>query len=218
MSLTDYMDRAEEVAKYDQLCRVNGEPATGKGSRAAIEVMAGGDADLFALMWGIWNFEHAFDDLLDESSMDADMKELALTALHDEVVAHTGETVPARNGAAFKSVWLGLMRQSGWQLDRQAQAATARDAFFGLLRFNPIACQYRRELRTLLVQCLIRCHAGDLMAASDNPARRALAPAVRCGDVDLFMHLIYLVRGWAAALTWSALRDYDVDEKTLASP
>ena len=53
---------------------------------------------------------------------------------------------------------------------------------------------------------------GDTMAASVDPIKRQLAPAVRCGDVDVIFHLVYLARGWAALRECSKFREYDLGD------
>jgi len=207
----DYMLRPEELAKSAALATAKGEPVMPNGSFHAFQVMADGDDELFEVMWRIWNFEHAFDDLLDETGINQESKELALAILETEIERATSNQ-GGRPGHLFYGWWHTNVQAAAWPEERNVSAHDAMWRFFDLLANNPFCRQYRLEMRTLLVQCLIRCHAGDMMAAHADPAVRALAPAVRCADVDLFMHLIYLKRGFAAAITWSSLRDYDAAE------
>lgn len=207
----DYMDRPEEVAKYAGICQANGFNVPKDGARGLCESMAAGDETVFEVIWTIWNFENAFDDLIDETGISAELKVTAVAILHEaieEVLA------PPFEGKLKKllELWHFLEDRTHWSKARRILAATARNRFFGMLRLNPFAVKHAHQLRAMLVQTMLRCISGDVMAASPDARKRALAPAVRCGDVDLFMHIIYLARGFAAATAWCGTLGYDLPD------
>ena len=84
--------------------------------------------------------------------------------------------------------------------------------FFVMLASNEFIRANALQIRAMMVQTMLRCLSGDLLATSEDPRKRALAPAVRCGDVDLFMHMIYLARGFAAASAWCGKLGYDAPD------
>ena len=214
-----YMLRKEELAKHAELCRRKGEPDTGTGALPIFEMLAGGDLDVFAAMWAFWNFEHAWDDLLDETGLLASHREAAMESLHEAVCqCLTGPALANIEAktvlpTGFRNGWKWLLDKTGWSKERKILAATARNEFFAVLLSNPFVRRHAPEIRGMLVMCMVRCLDGDEMAASDKPERRLLAPAVRCGDVDLMLHLVYLARGWAAVRALSGLRDYDLPDE-----
>jgi hypothetical protein len=212
MNYPCYMDRPEETAKYAAICRANGCPVPENGARSLCEAMAAGDPDVFDVIWKIWNFENAFDDLIDETGIDGDTKIVAIAALHDVVIA-VNDMDLMRN---FLAAWRFLEVRTRWSKQRRILAATARNQFFGMLHLNPFARAHAQQLRAMLVQTMLRCISGDVMAKSGDARKIALAPAVRCGDVDLFMHIIYLARGFGAASVWCGKLGYDLPDQVLA--
>jgi hypothetical protein len=208
MNYPCYMDRPEELAKHAAICKANGCHVPADGARSLCEAMAGGDPDVFDVMWKIWNFEHAFDDLIDETGIDDDTKVVAIAALHDVTMAVTDTCLMKK----FLQAWRFLEERSHWSKQRRILAATARNQFFGMLHLNPFARAHAQQLKAMLAQTMLRCISGDVMAKSGDARKRALAPAVRCGDVDLFMHIIYLARGFAAASVWCGKLGYDLPD------
>jgi hypothetical protein len=202
------MDRPEELAKYAGICRANGFQAPEDGARQLCRQMAGDDEDVFNAIWLTWNFENAFDDLIDQDGIEDEIKLCAMAALHDALV----ETLDHGHGAAhlrFLQACAHLERRTHWSTARKNLAAAAIQRFFVMLESNPFIRTNAAQIKAMMVQTMLRCLTGDLMARSEDPRKRALAPAVRCGDVDLFMHMIYLARGFAAASVWCGKLGYD---------
>lgn len=210
MSFPNYMDRSEELTKYAAICRANGFTPPSNGSRGQFEMIADGDADLFDAMWKTWNFEHAFDDLLDEGGFSEDQKIAAIAALAGAVEELFYDPMLDKF-LNFSELWDAMLRRMNWDPNRRHLANVAQLQFWGMLRFNPFVRKHPKEIATMLVQTMLRCISGDVMERSEDPRKRALAPAVRCGDVDLFMHMIYLARGFAAASAWCGKLGYDCE-------
>lgn len=209
MNHLTYMDRPEELAKYDALCQANGFSAPAGGQRGLCRLMSDGNEHVFEAIWTTWNFEHAFDDLIDEPGIEERVKLTALASLHDAIV----ETLGDRHGLAYQrflQVCAHLERRAQWDAQRRSLAAAAILNFFVMLEGNPFVRSNAEQVKAMMVQTMLRCLSGDLLAASEDPRKRALAPAVRCGDVDLFMHMIYLARGFAAATAWCGKLGYDI--------
>lgn len=208
----DYMTSSRELAKHARQARARGEVPMPQASRDLIEQVAAGDPVLFAAMWSFWNFAHAFDDLLDENVLGKGKQEELMTLLHDAVV---GVLIEGESAAVLRlqRVWGRMLGLSGWEADQQQLAQQAWDNFWRSLRENPLLRRHAAEVRGLLVQCMTRCLDGDEMAHSPDARVACLAPAVRCGDVDVLMHLVYLARGWAALRTLSARRMYDLPDE-----
>lgn len=214
MPIVDYMDRPEEMRKYAGICTANGFSVPANGARSLCESMAGGNGDVFRAMWSIWNFENSFDDLIDQRGIEEKIKLAAMAALHDAIVEALNGAIadPAPAYMRFLHVCAHLERRTNWSRARKNLAANALLKFFQMLRGNPFIRSNADQMKAMLVQALLRCLSGDLMAISPDPRKRALAPAVRCGDVDLFLHMIYLARGFAAATTWCGKLGYDLPD------
>jgi hypothetical protein len=211
VNITDYMDRPEELRKYAGICEANGFAVPPNGARGLCVLMANGDSNVFKLMWSTWNFENAFDDLIDQEGIEENVKLCAMAALHDAIV----EVLNISQGAAYSrllQVCAHLERRTKWHQSRKTMAYCAIQQFFVELASNPFARSNAEQLKAMLVQAILRCLSGDLMARSEDPRKRELAPAVRCGDVDLFMHMIYLARGFAAASAWCGKLGYDLPD------
>lgn len=202
-----YMTRPEELEKFRQLRLAKGYPDDGTTLMDTINVLAGEDDAVFNAMWSFYNFAHAFDDLLDESGWDAEHIEAAMTTLHDAVTHVLMREGPGGNVRALIQV---LARN--WPESRRVAAQKAADDFFQDLNSNPFIRRHRQEFRCIFVQAMARCLDGEAMAHSDIPERVALAPAVRCGDVDALLHMVYLARGWAALRECGKFREYDLPD------
>lgn len=114
----------------------------------------------------------------------------------------------------FAHVFDDLIDGSDWPEDRKEQAWKALHDWTVDLLLNPFVRDNARELRALFVSAIARAIDGDAMAASQDPERRALAPAVRCGDVDVILHIAYLAGGWEALRKFGPRRDYDPADKS----
>lgn len=210
-----YMTRADEIAKFNALARYKGEPEMAHGSITLFEAMASDDRELFDALWSFWNFEHALDDLLDEGNYSAESRESVMAALERCVAFWLNLH---RDGAAdeeFSKVWGKLIAGCGWDSNRMVIADDARFQFASVLVKSDFIQRNAQGVMAMFVMCIFRCLDGDMMAGSPQHSVRALAPAVRCADVDFFIYLIYLKRGFGAARVWSERRDYDVADGVL---
>lgn len=217
---SDYMMRPEELEKFARLAAFKGQPDTGAGALPLLSDMFSGNDQAFAAAWSFWNFSNAFDDLLDQAvpgPVLGEPKEEAMRALHDIVVATLFRQKKQAATIAFAAIWSCLLGKSGWETERKALAEKARRDFFTDMASNPFIGKHAAEFRAMFVQAMFRCLDGDAMAASNDPERRKLAPAVRCGDLEVIFHMIYLARGWDTARHWSAQRDYDVDDEAVSA-
>jgi hypothetical protein len=68
--IKDYMQREEEVRKQPDAYKT-------------FEKVAQGNLPVYMFLVAFWNFEHVFDDLMDNSDWDEERKEQAWKALHD---------------------------------------------------------------------------------------------------------------------------------------
>lgn len=207
--MIEYLTRECELEKHRKLCAVRGETPCENGWLDQIHWLAAGDEDLFAFAWAAANFSHAWDDLVDEGDWDLEMIEAAQAALCHAVVSTLRTGLNGVSDVAFERVWLGLMNASQWGTEQVFFAVKARNDFFFELGSNEFVRRHAAAIETLLVMCMTRMLDGDAFARSEDPARRALAPAVSCGDVDFYAGLVYLARGWAALRGVSKWRDYD---------
>lgn len=164
--------------------------------------------DVFQALWSVWNFEHAFDDVLDAGHLPLPEREQLLeecAAFVDAALAY-GEREAA---GVFKEHFLQALANAPLTPAEQDLAADALQVFAGNLVANPFFQCHADAHRSFLRMMIYRNIAGDAMAAGDNEFHRQLAPAVRCADVDFIVFVADLVGGWKLARTISDLRDYD---------
>lgn len=81
--------------------------------------------------------------------------------------------------------------------------------FINELSFNSFYEEHKESLFPLIVMMANRSLDGDEWAKSDNPEKRAASNVVRCGDVDLFLHVAYLTGGWDHMRSVKDARSYD---------
>lgn len=107
---------------------------------------------------------------------------------------------------SFEHVWDDLIdSQKDLSEEKKEQMFKALHDFVTDLLVNPFVMQHRLELRALFVSAMTRCLDGDRMEREQN----ILAPAVRCGDVDVVAHIAYLHRGWEFLRQIGRIRTYD---------
>ena len=82
-----YVTRQVELDKFDAMARAKGETPNGKGVHPLLVSASAGNQNLFDALWSFWNFSQAFDDLIDESGVGVDEKEVAFVALHEVIVS-----------------------------------------------------------------------------------------------------------------------------------
>jgi hypothetical protein len=109
----------------------------------------------------------------------------------------------------FAQAWDDLIDESNWPKERKDLAWRALQEFTSDLLLNPLYREHAAEFRALFTSAICRAIDGDAMAASGDPEREALAPAVRCGDIDILAHVAYLAGGWELMREIGAARDYD---------
>lgn len=163
--------------------------------------------NIFLALWSFWNFEHAFDDVLDAGNL-VEAERIELLRECSEFI-HAALLTPEANGAviAFKTRYLAALAKSG--LPDEELAAQAFDDFTGNLWLNPVYTEFAASHRAMFDMMIFRAIAGDEMAGSLIEARRVLSPAVRCGDLDFIVHVAQIAGGWDFARKMSSLRDYD---------
>lgn len=94
----DYCTTPEELKKNPRALPLLREIATARKN-------AQEQADIFTAMWSFWCFEHAMDDLLDESGWPAEKKLLAVKALHDFVSALLTNPVYREHAGDFRALF-----------------------------------------------------------------------------------------------------------------
>ena len=82
-------------------------------------------------------------------------------------------------------------------------------AFVQTISFNPFYQKHSHQLYPLIVRCCHRWVTGDEMLASDDDTKRAQSTVVRCGELDLFMYIAYLIGGWTHMREIESLMQYD---------
>jgi len=130
----------------------------------------------------------------------------------------TFQRIANGDAAVFNALWSfwnmahvfdDLLDGSGWPEEKKEQAMKALHDFVVDLLLNPFIRQNAAELRGLFVMAMTRALDGDRFEKSRDAFRKSLAPAVRCGDIDVIMGIAYLARGWGGLRQFSNLRDYD---------
>jgi hypothetical protein len=204
-----YLTRPCELEKHARLCAAKGETPAPNGWLDQIHWLAAGDDDLFAFLWSAANFSHAWDDLVDECGWTPEMIEAAQARLAEMIEAHLRHQDTAPVTVNFLHVWHALIGSRTRDVADDCLANRAMSDFFLDLTRNPFVQAHRPEIETLLMLAMTRMLDGDAYARSADPAKRMLAPAVRCGDVDFYLGCVYLARGWTALRACSVWRQYD---------
>lgn len=81
--------------------------------------------------------------------------------------------------------------------------------FIATLSFNAFYEEHKESLFPMIVMMANRSLDGDEWARSEDPAKRSAASVVRCGDVDLFLHVAFLTGGWDHMRSVKDARSYD---------
>ena len=163
-------------------------------------------AHVLAALWLAWNFEHALDDLLDEKQLAAVNKESVARKLFDLMESILTGQPPCN---FFIARYQELIESSEWEPERKRLAERAAQDFIGDLLVNPFIRQHAGQFLAMYHMMIARMLDGDEMASAEDGARRRLAPAVRCGDVDFIVHVAKLAGGWDAMRAIGRQRDYD---------
>lgn len=88
-------------------------------------------------------------------------------------------------------------------------AARELARFVEQVALSPFFRQHAASLTALLVSAINRWLTGDEMARSEQQEARTLARAVRCGDLDVVLHVAYLVGGWDHMRAMTARMNFD---------
>jgi len=81
--------------------------------------------------------------------------------------------------------------------------------FFTMISFNPFYQRHKEQLYALIIQVCTRWLDGDEWEKSPDKIKRIVSHVVRCGDVDLYMHVAFLTGGWDHMRTLTSMRRYD---------
>jgi hypothetical protein len=81
--------------------------------------------------------------------------------------------------------------------------------FFTMISFNPFYQKHKEQLYALIIQVCTRWLDGDEWEKSDDKIKRIASHVVRCGDIDLYMHVAYLTGGWDNMRNLKGMRQYD---------
>lgn len=117
----------------------------------------------------------------------------------------------------FGHAWDDLVDESKWDDSRKELAWRALLEFVADLLTNPVYRDHAHGWSAMFASAVARNLDGDEMARSVNRDRAALAPAVRCADVDILVHFAYLAGGWEMMRSIGRRRDYDTPEQKGAS-
>lgn len=120
----------------------------------------------------------------------------------------TGVMALLRAFWSFSQAFDDLMDESKWDDEKKQQGWKALRDFTNQLLLSRFVNDHRFELKALFESAIVRTITADTVM-KDHP----LAPAVRCGDVDILVHIAGLAHGWDKMIEVSNQRDYDVDKK-----
>lgn len=84
--------------------------------------------------------------------------------------------------------------------------------FVETISSNPFYLEHKGALLGLMIQAATRAMDGDEWGKSEDRMKRLASHVVRCGDIDLFMHVAYLTGGWDYMRSVRELRSYDIGD------
>ena len=99
------------------------------------------------------------------------------------------------------------------------QGVQAFVKFFTMICFNPFFQKHKDSLHPLIIMVCNRWLDGDEWEKSENKIRRIVSHVVRCGDIDLYLHVAYLTGGWDHMRRMKFTRVYDsngIEQRELA--
>jgi hypothetical protein len=109
----------------------------------------------------------------------------------------------------FAHVFDDLIDEIKWPDEKKELAFKALHDFTRCMMLNPFVQCNVASIFAMMTSAITRCLDGDKMAKSESLFEAQLAPAVRCGDIDVIMHIVYLCKGWEGLREYSAMRQYD---------
>lgn len=91
-----------------------------------------------------------------------------------------------------------------------AEVAKALAQFVTAFSINPFFVQNAQSLHPLIISACNRWIDGDALDRSANQRDRIHSEVVRCGDIEVYLHVAYLTGGWDHMRNVSmAVRQYD---------
>ena len=174
--------------------------ATGSGER---------EREIFLALWSFWNFEHAFDDILDSGKFTpAEVENLLQKAA---AFVHEALMTPEAEDAKiwFRVSYVTALNRLEWKEDDFNLAIKALDEFAGNLANNPAYQRHAEQHLAMFDTIIFNTLLGDAMHASGDEFKKALAPALRCRDIDFVVNMAKLVGGWELARKISQSCNYD---------
>lgn len=112
----------------------------------------------------------------------------------------------------FSQLFDDLVDNSGWDAQRKLLALRGLQDFVVALLTNPVYRDHAGAFEGLFVTAIARVIAGDEFERSKDARERALAPAIKCSDIDVFSYFATLAGGFDFMLemnTKENLRRYD---------
>lgn len=77
-----------------------------------------------------------------------------------------------------------------------ARFAESLAKFVTALSINPFYLRNAFNLHPLIISACNRWVDGDRLKSSQNERDRIYSEVVRCGDIDIYLHIAYLIGGW----------------------
>ena len=112
----------------------------------------------------------------------------------------------------FSQLFDDLLDNSGWDEQRKLLALRGLQEFVVALLTNPVYRDHAGAFEGLFVTAVARVISGDEFERSRDARERALAPAIKCADIDIFVYFANLAGGFDFAREMSSrneLRKYD---------
>jgi len=81
--------------------------------------------------------------------------------------------------------------------------------FLTMITFNPFWERNKETLFSFIMMVCTRWLDGDEWERSDDKIKRIVSHVVRCGDIDLYMHVALLTGGWDHLRAVRSTRVYD---------
>jgi len=85
--------------------------------------------------------------------------------------------------------------------------------FVDTLSNNEFYNKWKHSLFPLIVQACARWLDGDIMMRSENERDHIRAEVVKCGDIEIFLHVAYICGGWDYMRSIKDLRTYDRNDE-----
>lgn len=110
----------------------------------------------------------------------------------------------------FSHAFDDLVDNSGWQDEKKEQAWKALNDLQRHLLSNPFVRRHTEDIRTLFTSAIARQIGGDHLSLVEG--KKVHAPAVKCADVDILVHIAGLHSGWDDMIKVSKERTIDTQE------